>query len=84
MRGRPRVRADSGDMHQRFHACLARKHRDALGGFHVDRLKCALSVFDVETDDVHDLMLAVCVSSLSQKTARSTRCAGAASFQISA
>jgi hypothetical protein len=41
-------------MHERFHACLARKHRDALGGFHVDRLKCALSVFDVETDGVHD------------------------------
>jgi len=41
-------------MHERFHACLARKHRDALGGFHVDRLKCALSVFEVETDSVHD------------------------------
>jgi hypothetical protein len=32
----------------------ARKHRDAPGGFHVDRLKCALFVFDVETDGIHD------------------------------
>jgi hypothetical protein len=51
-RGRPRVRADSGDMHERFHTCPARKHRDAPGGFYVDRLKCALFVFDVETDGI--------------------------------
>jgi hypothetical protein len=41
-------------MHERFHTCPARKHRDAPGGFYVDRLKCALFVFDVETDGIHD------------------------------
>jgi hypothetical protein len=41
-------------MHERFHTCPARKRRDAPGGFHVDRLKCALFVFDVETDGIHD------------------------------
>jgi hypothetical protein len=41
-------------MHERFRTCPARKHRDASGGFRVNRLKCALFVFDVETDGIHD------------------------------
>jgi hypothetical protein len=41
-------------MHEPFHTCPARKHRDAPSGFHVDRLKCALFAFDVETDGIHD------------------------------
>jgi hypothetical protein len=41
-------------MDERFHTCPARKHRDAPGAFHVDRLKRALFVFDVETDGIHD------------------------------
>ena len=53
-RGRPGVRADSGDMCECFHACLPRKQRDAPGGLHVDRLKCAISVLDIKTDGVHD------------------------------
>jgi hypothetical protein len=53
-RGRSRIRADSGDMHEYFRAGLARKHRDALSGFHVDRVKCGFPAFDVKTDGVHD------------------------------
>jgi hypothetical protein len=34
-------------MHEDFCACLARKHRDALSGVHVDRAKCAFSAFGV-------------------------------------
>src|SRR5215831_7952904 len=34
-------------MHERFCACLARKHRDALSGFHVDHVKCGFPAFDV-------------------------------------
>jgi hypothetical protein len=41
-------------MHERFHTCPARKHRDTSGGFHADRLKYALFVFDGETDGIHD------------------------------
>jgi len=36
-----------------FHTCPARKHRDAPGGFHVDRLKCALFVFGIEVAVEH-------------------------------
>ena len=41
-------------MHEGFRACLARKHRDAFGGVHVDRVKCAFPALDVKTDGVHD------------------------------
>jgi hypothetical protein len=40
-------------MHEGFCACLARKHRDALGGLHVDRAKRAFAALDVKTDGVH-------------------------------
>ena len=40
-------------MHECCRACLARKHRDALSGFHVDRVKCLFPALDVKTDGVH-------------------------------
>ena len=41
-------------MHECFCACPARKHRDALSGFHVDRVKGVFPTLDVKTDGVHD------------------------------
>jgi hypothetical protein len=39
-------------MHECFCAGLARKHRNALSGFHVDRVKCVFPALDVKTDGV--------------------------------
>jgi hypothetical protein len=41
-------------MDECFCACLARKHRDALSGFYMDRVKCVFPALDVKTDSVHD------------------------------
>jgi len=32
---------------------LARKRRDTLSGFHVDRVKCVFPALDIKTDGVH-------------------------------
>ena len=39
-------------MYEGFCACLAREHCDALGGLHVNRVKCVFLALDVETDGI--------------------------------
>jgi hypothetical protein len=51
-RGRPRIRADAGNMHEPLDACLAGKLCHSFGGPHMDGLKCIFPSLHVEAHGV--------------------------------